>query len=92
MATNPKHQNIKCGGVEIFITDRNKFNSVITGLSILSTMAHLYPNNFKINESGMNRLWGKSNLSTQIKSDLDIKSISQSSNFNQSSKQYLLYD
>ena len=92
MATNPKHQNIKCGGVEIFITDRNKFNSVITGLSILSTMAHLYPNNFKIYESGMNRLWGKSNLSTQIKSDLDIKSISQSSNFNQSSKQYLLYD
>ena len=92
MATNPKHQNIKCGGVEIFITDRNKFNSVITGLSILSTMAHLYPNNFKINESGMNRLWGKSNLSTQIKSDLDINSISQSSNFNQSSKQYLLYD
>lgn len=92
MATNPKHQNIKCGGVEIFITDRNKFNSVITGLSILSTMAHLYPNNFKINESGMNRLWGQSNLSTQIKSDLDINSISQSSNFNQSSKQYLLYD
>jgi len=34
-----------CQGVQIHITDRNKFNSYVTGLHMISTIIRLYPDN-----------------------------------------------
>ena len=36
-------KNLECGGVKIFITDRNKFNSFRTGLYILESIKKLNP-------------------------------------------------
>ncbi len=42
-----KHANTNCSGVLIHITDRMKFNSVLTGIAIIKTVFDLYPNEFK---------------------------------------------
>ena len=44
---NPKHENIKCGGTFVKITDRNLFDPIETGLHILYTLKNLYPDDFK---------------------------------------------
>ena len=36
-----------CGGVQVYVTDRQAFNSVKTGLAMLYTIRDMYPNNFK---------------------------------------------
>ena len=58
MANNPKYENQVCHGIEIQITDRNTYNSVATGITVIETLQKLYPNKFEIKTSGMNRLWG----------------------------------
>ena len=42
-----KHANTNCNGVLIHITDRMKFNSVLTGIAIIKTVFDLYPEEFK---------------------------------------------
>lgn len=39
------HQN--CGGVQLHLTDRSRFNSYRTGLAIVHAIASLYPKDFK---------------------------------------------
>ena len=86
MANNPKYENQVCNGVEIVISDRNKYNSVYTGFNVLMTLKKLYPNDFKINSKRMKKLWGKDNIE-ELK-DQDI----QSSHFSTLSKKYHLYE
>lgn len=42
-----KYQGEICGGAQIYVTDRSTFLPVITGIAILRTMYHLYPETFK---------------------------------------------
>jgi uncharacterized protein YbbC (DUF1343 family) len=41
----------KCGGVSLLLTDQERFNSVLAGLTLLSTLYRLYPEKFQIDKS-----------------------------------------
>ena len=45
--TISKHANKLTHGVEIYVTDRNRFEAVRTGLSIIKTVHDMYPNDFE---------------------------------------------
>lgn len=47
--TFSKYKDENCGGVQVHINDRDKFNPIKTALSIISTLRDLYPNNFQFN-------------------------------------------
>jgi uncharacterized protein YbbC (DUF1343 family) len=36
-----------CGGVQLHVTDRNKFKPLITGIAVIRAIAHLFPKAFK---------------------------------------------
>lgn len=61
-AMNPKYENERCYGIELVITDRNEFESINTGVFILSTIAKLYPGTFKTRTDWLKKLWGSTTL------------------------------
>ena len=64
---NPKFKNKKCSGIEVWITDRNQYRSIDVGVLTLFSIYNMYPNKIKIKESGLNRLWGNSDLYKKLK-------------------------
>ena len=59
---NPKFKNQKCHGIEVWVTDRDQYKSIEVGVLTLFSIYNMYPNDIKIRESGLNRLWGSSEL------------------------------
>ena len=59
---NPKFKNQKCHGIEVWITNRDQYKSIDVGVLTLFSIYNMYPNDIKIRESGLNRLWGSSEL------------------------------
>jgi uncharacterized protein YbbC (DUF1343 family)/CubicO group peptidase (beta-lactamase class C family) len=53
-----KHANLACRGVEILVTDRNRFECVATGLAIAKSMRKLYP-----------EAWETKNLNTLLRNE-----------------------
>ncbi len=47
--TFSKYKDENCGGVQIHVIDRDKFNPIKTALTIISTLRGLYPNYFQFN-------------------------------------------
>ena len=43
-----RHKNVRCGGVNMVVTDSEKLNSVSLGLVLISTLRKLYPTEFEI--------------------------------------------
>ncbi len=41
-----KHAGLRCGGVQIYVNDRNAFDAVAFGPQLLATLKRLYPGNF----------------------------------------------
>ena len=41
----------KCGGVNLLLTDEEKFNSVLAGLTLISALYKLYPDRFQIDKT-----------------------------------------
>ncbi len=41
----------QCGGVNLVLTDRNRFNSVLTGLTLISALRRLYADKFEIDKT-----------------------------------------
>ena len=62
VADKPKYENQLCHGLEIRIIDRNKYNSVKTGISVLKKINELYPDFLIIKETRLNKLWGSDTL------------------------------
>ena len=58
----PKYKNEKCHGIEIWITDRDTYKSIDTGVLTLFSIFNMYPDKIKIRENGLNRLWGSNTL------------------------------
>ena len=48
--TSSTHDGQKCGGVNLHLTDREKFNSVLTGLHLVSALHKLYPGKFQVDK------------------------------------------
>ena len=62
VADKPKYENQLCHGIEIRIIDRNKYNSVKTGISVLKKINELYPDFLIIKKTRLNKLWGSDTL------------------------------
>lgn len=45
-----KHRGVRCGGVSLTVTDAEKLNSVLLGLSLISVLNRLYPNDFEMDK------------------------------------------
>ena len=92
VAMNPKYKNQICNGVEIIVKDRNRYQSVKTGIAIISQIASDYPNLFEISEKRMKKLWGINDLS--IFKNINNNAIDRSSikDFLALSKKYYIYD
>ncbi len=46
-----KHRGMRCGGVSVILTDSEKLNSVLLGLTLISVLHKLYPAEFDINSA-----------------------------------------
>ena len=92
MSNNPKHKNKVCHGAEIIVTNREKFNSVRTGMKVIDKIKEKYPTHLKIKNSGMNRLWGNAEFSFQASTN-NVNQFSQALKiFKDRSKKYYLYE
>ena len=67
VADKPKYENQLCYGIEIRVVDRNKFNSVKSGVNILKTINEMYPDSLIIKEKRLNKLWGSNTLLKELK-------------------------
>jgi uncharacterized protein YbbC (DUF1343 family) len=45
--TFQKWKGIVCGGAQIHVTDRNRYDSVLTGIAIIRTVRNRYPDQFR---------------------------------------------
>ena len=61
-AEKPKFENKQCYGIELWVTDRNIYKSIDTGVLTLFSIFNMYPDKIKIRENGLNRLWGSNTL------------------------------
>lgn len=46
LPTFQKHQNVLCGGAQMYVTDRKQFKPFKTGIAILKAIHDLYPKQF----------------------------------------------
>ncbi|QBG54581.1 hypothetical protein D2M30_0211 [Bacillus amyloliquefaciens] len=92
-----KHQGKLCHGVQVYVTNRNTFEAVKTGLSILKTMHDLYPNDFSFLPTGaFDKLIGNGWVRKKIEQSASIQDIISTyqrrlDQFKPIRKQYLIY-
>jgi uncharacterized protein YbbC (DUF1343 family) len=60
-----KHQGVQCGGVSLLSTDPERLNSVLLGLTVISVLRRLYPEEFDID--GVLRLLGNADALKLLK-------------------------
>lgn len=92
-APNPDFEGQECHGVEIQVTDPEKFNPVKLGVEVLATLLDATPqaslNNYIEKLSGID----KSSFLNQIQNESYMDNWEQTAqNFSERRKQYLLYD
>jgi len=96
MSKYPKFENKNCNGIEINITNRDNYKSILTGITVLWAINYLYPESLVIQKDSMGRLWGSDNLYKQLqdgKTPLEIIDSYQTEleQFLQIQKKYLIY-
>ena len=95
-AIHPKYEGEQCHGIEINVIERHSFESVKTGIAILSTINSLYTTEFTINPDQMRRLFGSNTIISGMENNLSYEDICQQfkeelEEFNRLRKNYLLY-
>lgn len=92
--TTSKFKDETCSGVEIHVTDRNTFNPVNAGVTMLYTIRDMYPNDFKYLDNGqIKNLTGGDYVknATYTLEELYNKFDSSSKQFKEASSKYKLY-
>ncbi|AEP85081.1 exo-beta-N-acetylmuramidase NamZ family protein [Bacillus spizizenii] len=95
--TFSKHQGTLCHGVQLYVTDREKFEAVKTGLSLIKTIHDLYPEHFEFLSTGsFDKLAGNGWIRTKIENGASIEDIIDSyekplQQFSKTRKKYLIY-
>ncbi|MCY8518892.1 DUF1343 domain-containing protein [Bacillus atrophaeus] len=95
--TFSKHQGKLCHGVQMYVTDREKFEAVKTGLSLIKTIHDLYPDDFEFLTTGsFDKLIGNGWVRTKIEEGADIQEITDAhqkplKEFKKLRKKYLIY-
>lgn len=93
---NPKYKGKVCHGISIEVYDRRIFHPVRFGLILISSLAKLYPNKFKIYGKQFDRLMGDSSIRKLIINGAAPEKIislwqNELNHFNSLRKKYLLY-
>ncbi len=96
MSANPKYKGQLCNGVRIHVTDRDQFNAYTTGIWVVHTIHHLYPEKFKWRVTHFDRLCGTDRVRKAIQKNGNIKALlssfqEQVALFKQKRKPYLIY-
>lgn len=66
--TFSKHNGRRCGGVQLHVTDPNRFDPVRTGLVMLKTFCEMYPNDVQVTAFASS-LMGVPNLHERIRTE-----------------------
>ena len=66
VADKPKFENQLCKGIEIRVINRNEYQSIAVGVSVLKKLQELYPENIVFKENRLNRLWGSDTLLKEL--------------------------
>ncbi len=75
MVTNPKYKDQNCSGISIHIVDRDKFNSVDFGITLVCALHSLYPDQFKFRDAVFDRLSGDKSIRQKVLSGSSPDSI-----------------
>ena len=94
-----KHQGVMCSGVDVIVYDRQLFEPVTLGYTLLYKIRELYPNDFKVNppfKEGMKTMLELNTGSKNVIDNLDLKKLlklkkEETETFKKLRKPYLLY-
>src|SRR5574344_880087 len=92
--TTSKFSGVSCGGVEVHVTDRSVFDSVLSGVSLLYTIRDMYPDSFAYLDNGQfERLTGTDSIEagTYTLAELKAQFEESSRTFKENSAKYYLY-
>ncbi len=88
------NKGVECGGVNVFITNRNSFEPVLTGLEIAAQIYKMYPKEFNVEK--FNRLLVSEKIFAAFKQGSEAKALRQIwesdlEKFKATRQKYLLY-
>ena len=88
------NKGLECGGVNVFITNRNSFEPVLTGLEIAAQIFKMYPKEFNVDR--FNRLLVSDKIFNAFKQGSEAKALKQIwendlEKFKATRQKYLLY-
>ena len=94
--TFSKYEGKLCNGVQVHVMDRDTFDPVVVGLTVIETIHYLYPNQFAFNASDFDRLVGNGWVRQDIEKGMPVSEIQQRwqkglSQFEKIRQKYLLY-
>lgn len=94
--TFSKYEGKPCNGVQVHVMDRDTFNPVIVGLSVIATIHDLYPRQFAFKASDFDRLVGNDWVRQDIEKSTPVSEMQQRwqaglSQFEKVRQKYLLY-
>lgn len=89
-----KFSGVSCGGIEVHVTDRTQFDSVLSGVALLYAVKEMYPNDLAFLETNtIDKITGTSDIKNGVYSLDDLKKRFEESSrgFKESSAKYHLY-
>ena len=94
--TFSKYREQSCAGIEIYVVNRNTFDPVVTGLTLIKTIHDLYPHEFKFKVGHFDHLIGNSWVREGIEHGMAIDAMRRRwqvrlDAFRRERRKYLLY-
>ena len=95
--TFSKYSGELCSGVQVHVTDRNRYRPFWSTLYIIKTTMDIYPEYFKFHADYLDKITGTSKVREALEKGLDVKDILKNfeeplNNFSKLRKPYLLYE
>ena len=96
MSVNPKYKNEICNGIELNVTDREKFEALKFGVILIYAIHKLYPEKFEFRNNWLDKLFGRTYLREMISnnrqpSEIFEKWVDDVQKFRNLREKYLLY-
>lgn len=94
--TFSKYEGKSCNGVQVHVMDRDTFNPVVVGLTVIATIHDLHPREFQFDASDFDRLVGNDWVRQDIEKNVPVAMMrrrwqSGLSRFEKARQKYLLY-
>lgn len=94
--TFSKYHGKLCNGVQVHVVDRQTFNPVVSGLTVIETVHAMYPRKFKFLEEHFDHLIGNDWVRRDIEGNVPVRDMhtrwqQRLSEFEQVRKKHLLY-